>query len=57
MIVSIPILDLSLKRLIAQHCLIVMIKKWEQYLHSVGQLDALLTDISKMSNCISSELM
>ena len=45
------------KEFIAQHCLIVMVKKWKQYLDSVGQPGALLINNSKFSNCINLELM
>ena len=45
------------KDFIAQHCLIVMITKWKQYLDSFGQPGALLVDISKLPNCINPELI
>ena len=39
------------------HCLIAMIEKWRQSLHSSGQTVAVLTDLSKAFDCIDHKLL
>ena len=40
------------KRYNAQHCLMTMIEKWRQFLDKMGHEGALLTDLSKVFDCI-----
>ena len=37
----------------AQHCLLVMIEKWEKVVDNGGAFGALLTDLCKAFDCIS----
>ena len=41
----------------AQYCLITMIKKWWRSVDGGGQVDALLTDLSKAFDCIDHKLL
>ena len=40
----------------AQHCLMAMIEKWRKFLNIGGHAAALLTDLSKVFDCIDHEL-
>ena len=41
----------------AQHCLITMIEKWRRSVNGGGRAGALLTDLSKIFDCIDHELL
>ena len=41
----------------AQHCLLLMVEKWRQWLDNGGVSGALLTDLSKGFDCILHELL
>ena len=41
----------------AQHCLLVMVKKWKKYLDHKGTCGALLTDLSKSFACLPRKLL
>ena len=41
----------------AQHCLLVMIEKWKACVDNGGKFGALLTDLSKVFDCLSHELL
>ena len=41
----------------AQHCLMAMIEKWRKFQDIGGHADALLTDLSKVFDCIDHELL
>ena len=41
----------------AQHCLIALIEKWKKSVDNGGAFGALLTDLSKVFDCLSHELL
>ena len=45
------------KKFNAQHCLVSMIEKWKKSLDNDGMFVALMTDLSKVFDCLHHELL